>query len=77
MERDTRGLTDLVIGILFVDAVKEKPGPGRAAHAVAVHVEIDGESHQVEYEQLDANLFSIILDGKSLTIGTFKSGKQI
>ena len=42
-----------------------------------VVVEIDGEEHRVEYNQLDENLFSIILDGKSLTIGTFKSGKQL
>jgi len=42
-----------------------------------VVVEIDGEEHRVEYTQLDTNLFSIILDGKSLTIGTFKSGKQL
>ena len=43
----------------------------------SVFVEIDGEEYQVEYTQLDTNLFSIILDGKSLTIGTFKSGKQL
>ncbi|MGI9553622.1 MAG: acetyl-CoA carboxylase biotin carboxyl carrier protein subunit [Thermodesulfobacteriota bacterium] len=43
----------------------------------SVVVEIDGEQQHVEYAQLDANLFSIILDGKSLTIGTFKSGKQV
>ena len=43
----------------------------------SVVVEIDGEKHRVEYTQLDSNLFSIILDGKSLTIGTFKSGKQL
>ena len=43
----------------------------------SVFVEIDGEKHHVEYTQLDTNLFSIIIDGKSLTIGTFKSGKQL
>ena len=43
----------------------------------SVLVEIDGEKRHVEYTQLDANLFSIIIEGKSLTIGTFKSGKQI
>lgn len=43
----------------------------------SVVVEIDGEKHNVEYTQLDSNLFSIILDGKSITIGTFKSGKHL
>ena len=43
----------------------------------SVVVEIGDEKHQVEYTQLDTNLISIILDGKSLTIGAFKSGKQL
>ena len=43
----------------------------------SVVVEIDGEEQHVEYTQLDNNLFSIIINGKSLTIGTFKSGKQL
>ena len=43
----------------------------------SVVVEIDGEEQHVEYTQLDDNLFSIIINGKSLTIGTFKSGKQL
>ncbi|MGI9534915.1 MAG: hypothetical protein ACR2NW_08180, partial [Thermodesulfobacteriota bacterium] len=43
----------------------------------SVVVEIDGEERHVEYIQLDSNLFSIILEGKSLTIGIFKAGKQV
>lgn len=40
-------------------------------------VEINGEEHPVEYTRLDENLYSIIINGKSLTIGTFKQGKNI
>lgn len=43
----------------------------------SVVVEIDGEKHHVEYTQLDTNLFSIILYGKSLTIGVLKQGKKV
>ena len=42
-----------------------------------VDVEIDGEHQQVEYSRLDDNLYSIIVDGKSLTIGVLKKGKNI
>ena len=42
-----------------------------------VVVEINGEEHPVEYSRLDDNLYSIIVNGQSLTIGTFKQGKQI
>ncbi len=51
-------------------------------------VEIDQEKDQtivninekevpVEFEKIDANLYSIILEGKSLTIGVLKNGKSV
>jgi len=51
-------------------------------------VEIDNENDQtivqinekevpVEFQKIDDNLFSIILDGKSLTIGVLKKGNNI
>ena len=40
-------------------------------------IEIDGESKEVQYSKIDDNLFSILIDGKSLTIGIFKKGKKI
>lgn len=42
-----------------------------------VVVEISGEEYPVEFTKLDENLYSIIINGKSYTIGTFKQGKQI
>lgn len=42
-----------------------------------VVVEISGEEYPVEYTKLDDNLYSIIINDKSFTIGTFKQGKQI
>ena len=42
-----------------------------------VVVEINGEEYPVEYTRLDENLYSIIINGKSFTIGTFKQGKQV
>ena len=39
--------------------------------------EINGEEYPVEYTRLDDNLYSIIINGQSLTIGTFKQGKQV
>jgi len=42
-----------------------------------VVVQINGEEYPVEYTRLDDYLYSIIINGKSLTIGTFKQGKQV
>lgn len=42
-----------------------------------VVVEINGEQYPVEYTKLDSNLYSIIINDKSFTIGTFKQGKQV
>ena len=42
-----------------------------------VVVQINGEEYPVEYTRLDENLYSIIINGKSFTIGTFKQGKQV
>lgn len=40
-------------------------------------VSINEKEIPVEFEKIDNNLYSIILDGKSLTIGVFKDGKNI
>ena len=42
-----------------------------------VVVQVNGEDYPVEYTRLDDNLYSIIINDKSFTIGTFKQGKQI
>jgi len=38
---------------------------------------INGEEYPVEYTRLDNNLYSIIINDKQFTIGTFKQGKQV
>lgn len=40
-------------------------------------VEFDGETRKIEFTKIDKNLYSIIIDGSSLTIGIFKKGKKI
>jgi len=40
-------------------------------------VQINDKEYPVEYTRLDDNLYSIIINGKSFTIGTFKQGKQV
>jgi len=40
-------------------------------------VKINEKDVPVEYEKIDDNLYSIILDGKSLTIGVLKNGNNI
>ncbi len=40
-------------------------------------VKIDDKEIPVEFEKIDDNLYSIILEGKSLTIGVLKDGKNI
>jgi len=40
-------------------------------------VQINEKDVPVEYEKIDDNLYSIILDGKSLTIGVLKKGNNI
>ena len=43
----------------------------------SVVAEINGEEYPVEYTRLDDNLYSIIINDQSFTIGTFKQGKQV
>ena len=40
-------------------------------------VKIDDKEVPVEFEKIDDNLYSIILDGKSLTIGVFKDQQKV
>lgn len=42
-----------------------------------IQVEIDGEIIPVEFEKIEENLFSIILNGQSRSIGVFKKGKKV
>lgn len=42
-----------------------------------IEVEIDGEKIPVDYRKIENNLYSIILDGQSITLGVFKKGKKI
>jgi len=41
------------------------------------NVEIDGKKIPVEFKRIDENLYSIISEGKSLSIGIFKNAKKI
>jgi len=40
-------------------------------------IKIDDKEIPVEFEKIDDNLYSIILEGKSLTIGVLKDGKHL
>lgn len=40
-------------------------------------VEIEGESKEIRFTKVDSNLYSVIIDNESLTIGIFKKGKKI
>ena len=42
-----------------------------------IQVEIDGEIIPVEFEKIEENLFSIIVNGQSRTIGISKKGKKV
>ncbi|MEQ9618104.1 MAG: biotin/lipoyl-containing protein [Deltaproteobacteria bacterium] len=42
-----------------------------------IQVEIDGEIIPVEFEKIEENLFSIILNGESRSIGVFKKGNKV
>ena len=41
------------------------------------HVEIDGKKIPVEFQRIDNNLYSVISEGKSLSLGILKNGKKI
>jgi len=43
----------------------------------SVVAQVNGEEYPIEYTRLDDNLYSIIINDKSFTIGTFKQGKQV
>ncbi len=42
-----------------------------------IQVEIDGEKYPVEFDKIDDNLLSIIIDGASQSIGVYKKGKKV
>lgn len=46
-------------------------------HENQIQVEIDGETIPVEFEKIEDNLFSIILNGQSRSIGIFRKGKKV
>ena len=42
-----------------------------------ISVEIDGKPVPVGYERIEENLYSIILEGKSITLGVLKKSNNI
>ncbi len=44
---------------------------------IQTNVEINGKKIPVEFKRIDENLYSIISEGKSLSIGIFKNAKKI
>ena len=40
-------------------------------------IQIDGKDIPVEFQKIDDNLYSIILENKSLTIGVSRNGKNL
>lgn len=42
-----------------------------------IRFEIDGETIPVEFERIEGNLYSIIINGQSRSIGVLKKGKKI
>lgn len=42
-----------------------------------IQIEIDGEKYPVEFNKIDNNLLSIIINGKSRSIGVMKKGKKL
>lgn len=42
-----------------------------------IQAEIDGESIPVEFQKIDRNLYSILLDGRSMLVGVLKKGKYL
>lgn len=40
-------------------------------------VEVDGEKKEVEFTKIDSNLYSLIIEGESITIGFLKKGKKL
>jgi biotin carboxyl carrier protein len=42
-----------------------------------IQIEIDGEKYPVEFNKIDSNLLSIIINGKSRSIGVMKKGKKL
>jgi pyruvate carboxylase subunit B len=42
-----------------------------------LQVEIEGRSVEVDFERIEDNLYSVLMDGKSMTIGVFRKGKKV
>lgn len=42
-----------------------------------IQIDIDGELYPVEYDKIDDNLLSIIINGESQSIGVMKKGKKL
>lgn len=42
-----------------------------------IEVEIDGESYPVDFQKIEDNLYSIISNGQSITMGVLKKGKKV
>jgi biotin carboxyl carrier protein len=42
-----------------------------------LQVEIEGRSVDVDFEKIEDNLYSVLIDGKSMTLGVFRKGKKV
>ena len=42
-----------------------------------INIEIDGKKVTVDFDKIEGNLYSIICEGKSITLGIVKKGKRI
>jgi biotin carboxyl carrier protein len=42
-----------------------------------LEVEIEGRSFDVDFERIEDNLYSVLIDGKSMTLGVFRKGRKV
>jgi len=42
-----------------------------------LQVEIEGRSIPVDFEKIEDDLYSVLIDGKSVSIGVFRKGKKV
>ncbi len=42
-----------------------------------LRVELDGGSYAVDFQKIEDNLYSFLIDGKSSTMGVFRKGKKV
>jgi biotin carboxyl carrier protein len=42
-----------------------------------IEAEIEGRQISVDFERIEHNLYSVLIDGKSMSIGVFRKGKKV